>query len=137
MTKVIEFIKLLNDNNYLVFVVTNQSGIGRGYYKEKDVIELHDQFSEKLKKKGAHIDEFFIAPYFKNSKLKKYKKGYSFRKPNIGMFNAIKKKYSIKINSSFMIGDQLGDKIFAKNCNLKYFDINKFKNILSIRKFVI
>jgi histidinol-phosphate phosphatase family protein len=135
--KVIEFIKFLNDNNFLVFVVTNQSGIGRGYYEENDVTKLHDQFSEKLKKKGAHIDEFFIAPHFKNSKFKKYKKGSSLRKPNIGMFKAIKKKYLIKLNSSLMIGDQMSDKIFAKNCNLKYFDINKFNNILSVRKFVI
>ena len=36
-----------------------------------------------------------------------------------------------------MIGDQVSDQIFAKNCNLKYFDINKFKNILSIRKFLL
>ena len=89
--KVIEFIKLLNDNNFLVFVVTNQSGIGRGYYEEKDVIKLHDQFNQKLKRKGGHIDEFFIAPHFKDSKFKKYKKGSSFRKPNTGMFKAIKK----------------------------------------------
>ena len=59
------------------------------------------------------------------------------RKPNIGMFKAIKKKYTIKLKSSLMIGDQMSDKIFAKNCNLKYFDINKFNNILSVRKFVI
>ena len=135
--KVVEFIKLLNDNNFLVFVVTNQSGIGRGYYDEKDVLKLHDQFNKKLKKKGGHIDEYFIAPHYKNSKFKKYQKGSSFRKPNTGMFKVIKKKYSIKLNNSYMIGDQLSDKIFAKNCNLKYFDINKFKNILSVRKFLI
>lgn len=135
--KVIEFIKLLNDKNFLVFVVTNQSGIGRGYYEENDVIKLHDHLSEKLKKKGAHIDEFFIAPHFKDSKFKRYKKGSGSRKPNTGMFKEIKKKYSIKLNGSFMIGDQLSDKIFAKRCNLKYFDINKFKNILSISKFFL
>jgi D,D-heptose 1,7-bisphosphate phosphatase len=134
--KVIEFIKLLNDKNFLVFVTSNQSGIGRGYYNEEDVNTLHNQLNEKLKKSGAHIDEFFIAPYFKNSKFKRYRKGSNFRKPNTGMFKEIKKKYMIKMNGSFMIGDQLSDRTFAKKSGIKYFDINKFKNIFDLRSFI-
>ena len=65
-----EAIKLLNDNNNYVFIVTNQSGIGRGFYHEDDVIKLHKWINFELIKNSAHIDEFFYAPYFKDSKKK-------------------------------------------------------------------
>ena len=48
-----EAIKLLNDNNYYVIVISNQSGIGRGYYKEKDVNILHSWINHQLNIKGA------------------------------------------------------------------------------------
>ena len=58
-----ESIKYLNDNNFYVFIATNQSGIARGYYSEGDVRCLHDHISKELKTINAHIDEFFFSPY--------------------------------------------------------------------------
>ena len=134
--KVIKFIKFLNDNNYFVFVVSNQSGVGRGYYSEKDVKLLHNYLNEKLKKNGAHIDEFYISTYYKSSKVQKYRKSSNLRKPNIGLFKKIKKQYPIKKKGSFMVGDQNTDYLFAKKSGIKYFDINKFKNIFDLRSFI-
>lgn len=126
---VVDAIKFLNNNNYYIFVVSNQSGIGRSYYTEDDVFRLHRYLNQFLKSKGAFIDEFFIAPYFKNSKFKRYRIGKYLRKPNIGLFKKIKGKYNIKVNGSFMIGNQNSDYAFAKKCKIHYFDVNKFKNI--------
>jgi histidinol-phosphate phosphatase family protein len=134
--KVIKFIKFLNDNNYFVFVVSNQSGVGRGYYTENDVKQLHNHLNEKLKINGAYIDEFFISPYYKSSKFQKYQKDANLRKPNIGLFKRIKKQYLIKTKGSFMVGDQNSDYFFAKNAGIKYFDINKFKSIFELRSFI-
>ena len=72
-TKVIEAIKYLNDNGYYVFVVTNQAGVGRGYYNIKDVVKLHNWMNYELNKNGAYIDEFFIQHTIKAQK-KIYKK---------------------------------------------------------------
>ena len=55
----IETVKFLNQNNFLVIVVTNQAGIGRGYYTEEDVNKLHDFMNEELGKYCASIDDFF------------------------------------------------------------------------------
>ena len=85
------FIKKYNDNNFYVFVITNQSGVGRGYYSELDVINLHTWIKNQLRQKGANIDEFLFSPYFKKSKIKKYRLGKKMRKPNIGMISKIKK----------------------------------------------
>ena len=58
----IEAIKFLKEKNYYIFVVTNQSGIARGLYTEKDVIKLHKEINNELCKYKLKIDEFFFSP---------------------------------------------------------------------------
>ena len=117
--KIIDLIKNFNDNNFYVFVATNQSGVGRGYYLEKDVINLHKWINYYLNIRGAHIDEFFYAPYYKYSKMRSYKKNKKLRKPDIGMFLKIISKWEINRSKSFIIGDSYSDIKFAKNAKLK------------------
>ncbi len=129
---IIKLIKYLNDNDYYVFVATNQSGIGRGFYTEKDVINLHKWINENLKKYGSHIDEFFYAPYYKKSKFKIYKKNKALRKPDIGMFSNIIKNWVIKKNKTFMIGDSSSDIEFANNAGIKGIFIKPNENIYKV-----
>ena len=117
-------IKYLNDNNYLIFVITNQSGVGRGYYREQDVKTLHDWVNNKLKNIGAHIDDFQFATYYKYSKLKKYRKKKYLRKPFIGMFQILKKEWSFVQNKSLVVGDKETDIKFAENAGLNSIKIN-------------
>jgi D-glycero-D-manno-heptose 1,7-bisphosphate phosphatase len=133
-----KLIKYFNDNNYYVFVVTNQSGVGRGFYKEKDVIYLHNWINQQLQKAGAYVDDFFYAPYFKFSKNKIYQKNSSLRKPKVGMFLQAKKKWDININGSYVVGDKLSDIEFAKSCKLKGILINEQDDIYKkVKKVVI
>lgn len=111
-------IKFLNDNNYYVFVVTNQSGIGRGYYSEKKVNDLHNWINELLSLHGAHIDEFVYAPYFKGSKKYSSKSEYIKRKPNTGMIDELISKWSINLKKSFLIGDSEVDIITGQKKNI-------------------
>ncbi len=115
---IIRLIKKLNRKNYYVFIATNQSGIGRGYYKETDVKNLHKWMNHYLNNKCAHIDEFFYAPYYENSKFKKYRNNRNLRKPNIGMYKKIISKWYIDKKKSFVIGDTESDIKFAKNAGL-------------------
>ena len=55
----IEAVKFCNDNNYLVIVITNQSGVARGFYTEDDIKKLHTQMNEELARYSAHIDDFY------------------------------------------------------------------------------
>lgn len=121
----IKSIKHLNDNNFLVFLVTNQSGIGRGYYTIDKFKKLCSWMESQLYKNGAHIDDIFFSPYFKKGKFSN-RKYFNLRKPNIGMYLQAKKKWNFSINKSFMIGDSAVDNEFAINANLKFF--NSIKN---------
>ena len=126
---IFNFVKKFNDKNYYIFVITNQSGIGRGYYSEKDMKSLHLWMNNFFLKNGAHIDEFFYAPYYKYSKKKNYRKNKKLRKPNIGMIKSAKKKWNIDIKNSLLIGDQDVDKLTAINAGIKY-KIIKFQKTL-------
>tara|TARA_B110000483_G_scaffold105485_1_gene128729 strand:+ start:9036 stop:9536 length:501 start_codon:yes stop_codon:yes gene_type:complete len=100
-----ESIKYLNDIGYYVFIVTNQSGIAKGYYSEIDVISLHAYITEELKIIDAHIDEFFISPYHPDNTID-YLHLSHMRKPDIGMLNLAASKWPIDKSKSFLIGDK-------------------------------
>ena len=117
---IFKFIKKYNDKNFYVVIITNQSGIGRGYYKEKDLFKLNKWMNEKIRSKGGNIDNIYFAPYFKNSKIKKYRKEKNLRKPNVGMINKAKKDFKINIKKSIFVGDSDIDKQTAINSGIKY-----------------
>ena len=117
-------IKYLNDKNYFIFVITNQSGVGRGYYKENDVRSLHKWVNSKLSRNGAHIDDFQFATYYKYSKIKKYRQKKNLRKPMIGMFKILNKEWNILKNKSLVVGDKDTDIKFANNAGLKSIKID-------------
>ena len=117
---IFKFIKKYNDNNYYVFVITNQSGIGRGYYKEKDVNFLHDWMLDKIRLEGGNIDKIYFAPFYKNSKNSKYRKGKKMRKPDIGMIDKARSDFNIDIKRSLLIGDQEVDRKVAIKSGIKY-----------------
>tara|TARA_B100001057_G_scaffold491117_1_gene580705 strand:- start:1169 stop:1669 length:501 start_codon:yes stop_codon:yes gene_type:complete len=113
-----EAIKYLNDKDHYVFIITNQSGIARGYYTLKDVKILHNYIDRELKKINAHIDEYFISPYhpdFPN----KYSNLAHFRKPEIGMLELAESKWSFNKEESILIGDKFTDIECAKKYGIE------------------
>jgi D,D-heptose 1,7-bisphosphate phosphatase len=117
---IFKFIKKYNDKNFYVIIITNQSGIGRGYYTERDLLKLNKWMNEKIRSKGGNIDNIYFAPYFKKSKFKKYRREKNLRKPNIGMIIQAKKDFKIDIKKSILIGDSEVDKQTAINSGIKY-----------------
>ena len=111
-------IKLLNENNYFVIVVTNQSGIARNYYSEEDVILLHKYINDELNKVNARIDDFYFSPYHPDVK-NKYSQLAHLRKPNIGMLESAEKKWKFEKKNSFMIGDKDSDVTCADNYGIR------------------
>lgn len=114
-------IKFLKKNNYLVIVITNQSGVGKGLIKVSQLKLLHRWMNKELLKHGGWVDDFIYCPYHPDAKIKKYKKKSYFRKPNPGMILKAIDKYSISIKDSFMIGDKSTDKLAAKRAGVKFF----------------
>lgn len=105
----IETIKFFNDKEYFVFVVTNQSGVGRGYYCEQDVRTLHDWMNSQLAKAGAHIDAFYYCPHHPEAKLEKYRQICNCRKPGPGLIMQALTEWPVDIQQSFIIGDKSSD----------------------------
>lgn len=101
-------IHLLNDAGYLVVVVTNQSGVARGYYTEEDVHLLHRHISAELGKSGARVDGWFYCPHHPEGRGS-YALPCRCRKPQPGMLLEAARRLDIDLESSFMIGDKLAD----------------------------
>ena len=126
-------IKYLKSKNFRVVIVTNQSGVARGYFSIKDVYKLHAYLQSELKKFGTKVDKIFFCPFHKDGIIKKYKKNSNLRKPGVGMFLKTKKIWKIDKENSFIIGDQKTDMEFAKKSGIKGYLFNK-KNLYKFIK---
>lgn len=102
-------VKRLNDLGYLVFVVTNQSGVARGYYGEEDVAKLHEWINGELGKRGARIDKFYYCPHYTEGKALQYVTACQCRKPLPGLILAAFAEWDIDKARSFLIGDKDSD----------------------------
>ena len=121
-------IKFINDNNYLLIIITNQSGIGRGLIKIKELNNIHNYLKKNIKKYGAHIDDIYYCPFHPVFGRGKYNKKSKDRKPDDGMIKKAIKKWNIDPKKSFMIGDKITDKLSAKKSKIKFF-YKKEKNL--------
>lgn len=135
-----EAIKLLNDRGYMVFVVTNQSGIARGFCSEKDVSILHKWINEELQKINAKIDAFYYCPHHPEAKVEKYRVTCNCRKPAPGLILQAISDWYIDKSRSFLIGDSQRDIEAAEAAGIEGFlfdqtNLQNFvKNILIEQK---
>tara|TARA_B100001027_G_scaffold195113_1_gene151286 strand:+ start:768 stop:1271 length:504 start_codon:yes stop_codon:yes gene_type:complete len=129
-------IRYLNKKKIKVAVITNQSGIGRGYFTEKDLEKFHLFLNKNLKTYGAKIDDFFHCPYHPKAKIKKYRKKTNLRKPGNGMLLKAIKKYKINPNQCFMIGDEKKDFLSAKKTKIKFEYKKKYSLENQVKKIV-
>jgi D,D-heptose 1,7-bisphosphate phosphatase len=104
-----EAIKLCNDRGYLTFVVTNQSGVARGYYGVEDVHRLHGWMSRELAEIGAHIDEFQYCPYHEDGVIEEWRRASDRRKPAPGMIFDCLGGWPVRKEASFLVGDKVHD----------------------------
>ena len=118
---VIKGLKLLCKKNYKVFIVTNQAGIAKNFFKEKDFIKLHLKIKNFFLKKNIIINDVLYCPYHIKGVIKKYKKKSIYRKPNNGMIKKLFNNYDIIKPKSFMIGDKTSDEKCALKSRL-YFE---------------
>ncbi len=97
---------------YKLILVTNQSGIGRGYYSEEDFKKLISWMQERLEKEGVRLDAIYYCPHHPQQ-------GCDCRKPRPGMLLQAIKEHSIDAVSSWMIGDKPSDIEAAKRAGIK------------------
>ncbi|MBZ7948081.1 HAD family hydrolase [Campylobacter sp. RM9929] len=95
--------------DYLLFIVTNQSGIARGYYSEEDFFRLCDFFLKEFEKEKIHFSKIYHCPHLQNCDC---------RKPKPGMLLKAKKEFDIDMENSIFIGDNLSDMQAGLNANI-------------------
>ena len=114
-----EGIRLLNESGFLVVLVSNQSGIARGYYEEEDAARFNQALAQKLAEEGAHIDAIYICPHHPEAKIEKYRLECDCRKPKPGMLKMAEEALEIDLKQSFMIGDKSIDVEAGKRAGCK------------------
>jgi D-glycero-D-manno-heptose 1,7-bisphosphate phosphatase len=112
-------IRLLNQHNYLVIVVSNQSGVARGYFPIDLVHEIHEFMLREMAKAGAIIHGVFFCPHYPGGEVKKYAIECNCRKPRPGLIEMACREFDIDISCSYMVGDRYTDIELADRCNLK------------------
>ena len=104
-----EAVKLCNDAGFLVFIVTNQSGVARGYFPEGAVTELHVEMRAALLAEGARIDDIRYCPHLGDAVQEAYRRDCDCRKPKPGMLLDLMSKWPVDPARSFLVGDNKSD----------------------------
>jgi D-glycero-D-manno-heptose 1,7-bisphosphate phosphatase len=108
---IFELLKLFRDKGYILFIVTNQSGIGRGYYRLEDFETLSHWMLEEFEKRNIHIESIKHCPHLPTDDCQ-------CRKPRTAMIDDILVEYTIDLNGSWLIGDKESDINLAHNAKI-------------------
>ena len=106
---IFDLCRLACSKDYLILVVTNQAGIGRGYYTVEDFDLLTRWMCEKFDDEGILISKVYFSPYHPVHGLGSYKKADYSRKPNPGMIYQARDEFNLDLGTSVLIGDKITD----------------------------
>ncbi len=105
----IEAVHRLKEAGFLVIVVTNQSGVARGFYTLEDVAVLHRHLQLELQSAGTAVDGFYICPHHPERGFAPWRRDCDCRKGNPGMLLEAAAEHGIDLQRSYMIGDKAAD----------------------------
>ena len=102
-------IRTLNEQSIPVVVVTNQSGLARGYFPPVLLDAVHAQMERELAAQDAHIDGLYICPHHPEAKEEQFRKVCTCRKPQTGLLEQAAAELKLDLTRSFMVGDRWSD----------------------------
>ncbi len=106
---VVDVLKQFQRAGFLLIIITNQSGIGRGYYTELDFQKLNDWMVTELKRQGVIISDVYYCPHLPDAQVPEYRKDCECRKPKLGMYRQAIMDHDIDLSQSYAIGDKIRD----------------------------
>lgn len=114
-----EGIRLLNRHQYLAIIVSNQSGVARGYFPMELIERVHAHMKNLLAKEGANIDGIFFCPHYPRGIVPEYSVECDCRKPRTGLVQRACEEFDIDMKNSYVIGDRCSDIELAERSNLQ------------------
>lgn len=126
----IDTVRRANDMGWLVFVVTNQAGVAKGYYDEDAVRTLHRFMQSELLAHGAHIDEYRYCPYHPDGVIEHYRRQSDDRKPSAGMLLDLLERWPVDRGASLMVGDKESDMEAARVANIPSYMMIGHRNLI-------
>ncbi len=97
-----EGVKKLKDSGFKVIVITNQSGIARGYFTEKQLSDIHERMKKEFREFDVMLDGIYYCPHHPDDNC-------NCRKPNTGLFEKAIREHNIDVKKSYMLGDKILD----------------------------
>ena len=104
-----EAIRLLNEQQVPVVVVTNQSGLARGYFPQVLLDEVHAMMTRLLAQQRARLDGLYVCPHHPEAKEEKYRKNCNCRKPGTGLLEQAAAELNLDLSRSYLVGDRWSD----------------------------
>ena len=121
---IFELCRRAKELGYLIFVITNQAGIARGYYTERDFLDLTEWMCGIFAVQGAAIDKVYFCPFHPEFGIGRYKVDSPFRKPGPGMILQAAQEFDVDLKNSVLVGDKESDieagLAAGVGCNLLY-----------------
>lgn len=114
-----EAVRGINESGLLAIVVTNQSGVARGYFSEDVLKDVHNRMEQLLKTEGAHLDAIYYCPHHPKVGLPEYVMDCDCRKPKTGMIKSASKDLKIEVGDSYVVGDKIIDIELAHKAGAK------------------
>ncbi|MBU0675003.1 MAG: D-glycero-beta-D-manno-heptose 1,7-bisphosphate 7-phosphatase [Proteobacteria bacterium] len=102
-------IRLLNEHRIPVIVVTNQSGLARGYFSPDLLTRVHEKMESLLAEEGARVDRIYVCPHHPEAREDQYRLACDCRKPKPGLFVQAAAELGIDLEASFVVGDRWSD----------------------------
>ncbi|QDH25863.1 HAD family hydrolase [Neokomagataea tanensis] len=121
----VEAVSSLNTLGYKVIVVSNQSGVARGYFGEDAVLGFNHHLQKYYAQHGAVIDHFYYCPFHPQGSVDAYSQEHDDRKPNAGMIEKAIREHNISREKSFLIGDKKTDILAAQKAKISGFLFNE------------
>ncbi|HIQ37595.1 MAG TPA: D-glycero-beta-D-manno-heptose 1,7-bisphosphate 7-phosphatase [Desulfocapsa sulfexigens] len=109
-------IKKLNDAGIPVVVISNQSGLARGYFPEELLVAVHEKMNRQLAEVGAHVDGIYYCPHHPEAKEERFRTACNCRKPKPGLVLQASEEMGLDPKRSYMVGDRWSDIKTAANC---------------------
>lgn len=102
-------VRALNERGILTFVISNQSGVARGFLSEADLVPIHRRLEDELARDKAHLDGIYYCPHHPTIGTPPYRAVCDCRKPQTGMLRQAVREFPVNLKRSFVVGDKIAD----------------------------